>query len=114
MVLVNLSTGETIAKRVETADTFVKRLRGLMLKRNFSDGAMLFKFKKPGRHSVHTMFMRFPIDLVFLDENFIAVEVKENLKPWRFHRPKLKAKYLVELPTGLAKIRPGDRLSIKS
>jgi uncharacterized membrane protein (UPF0127 family) len=113
MPLLNHSTGEVIAKVVEKADTFIKRFRGLMLRGNFSNHAMLFTFKKPGRYSVHTMFMRFPIDLVYLDENFAAVEIKKNLKPWRFYRPKSKAKYLIEIPSNVAKIEVGNRLYLE-
>jgi uncharacterized membrane protein (UPF0127 family) len=74
---------------------------------------MLFTFKKTGHYPVHTMFMRFSIDLIYLDENFIVVEVKRGLKPWRFYRPKMRAKYLIELPAGVAKVEVGDKLSIK-
>ncbi|MEM3402060.1 MAG: DUF192 domain-containing protein [Candidatus Hadarchaeales archaeon] len=103
MALVNASTGEIVAEEVMEAKTFIGRLKGLMLKKNFSGRAMLFSFKKIGRYSVHTMFMRFPIDLIYLDEKFIVVEIKENLKPWRFYRPKMRAKYLIEAPAGVAK-----------
>ncbi|MFN4132807.1 MAG: DUF192 domain-containing protein [Candidatus Hadarchaeales archaeon] len=115
MALANASTGEIIAKEVVESKTFLRRFMGLMLKKDFSGRAMLFSFKKIGRHSIHTMFMRFPIDLIYLDEKFRVVEIKKNLKPWGFYRPKVQAKYLIEVPAGTAKkIRISDALVLKS
>jgi hypothetical protein len=100
--LVDEGTGEVIASEVELADSFWRRLRGLMFRRRFPSGkAMFFKFKKPGRHGVHMSFMWFPIDLVYLDSGFKVVEVRARLKPWRVHWPKAAAKYLIELPAGV-------------
>jgi len=42
--------------------------------------------------------VRFPVDLVYLDQSFNVVEVRARLKPWRVYRLKAVAKYLIELP----------------
>ena len=109
MRLVDRTTGEILALEVKTADTFWGRLRGLMFRHKFPrGGAMLFKFQKPGRHSVHMFFVRFPIDLIYLNSDFRVVELRARLKPWRVYRPKTAASYLVELPAGtIARSRVG-------
>jgi uncharacterized membrane protein (UPF0127 family) len=115
MQLANRTTGETVAHEIKVADSFWTRFRGLMLRRRLPEGeGMLFKFNNPGRHSIHMFFMRFPIDLVYLNSDFIVVELKERIKPWRIYRPKNKVSYLVELPVGTiegAKIKIGHKIS---
>jgi hypothetical protein len=88
-----------------------------MFKRRFERGeALFFEFGKPARHAVHMLFVKFPIDLVYLDSRFKVVETREGLKPWRFYRPKLPAKYLVELPAGSVRklnIKKGHALRLR-
>jgi len=101
MCLIVRTTGKILAQNVEVADTFWRRFRGLMLRRKFPRGsALLFKLSRPGRYGVHMLFVKFPIDLLYLNENFVVVDICRNLKPWRIHRPKVKASYIVELPAG--------------
>lgn len=101
MRLINKTTGRVLANRVELADTFWRRFRGLMFRREFHRGqALLFNLKKPGRYGVHMFFVRFPIDLLYLNSNFSVIDMCQSLRPWRVHRPKVKANYIVELPAG--------------
>jgi uncharacterized membrane protein (UPF0127 family) len=53
--------------------------------------------------------MRTEIDVYFLDENKIVFE-KTSLKPWKFHRPKKQAKYILETKKDELKIKIGDKL----
>ncbi len=65
--------------------------------------------------SVHTFFMRFPLDLIFLDETFAVVKVIHRLRPWRFAAAR-GARHVVELPAGTLEsvpVEPGDRLQIE-
>ena len=101
MRLIDETNGSVIASRVELADSFWKRFRGLMLRRRFPKGsALLFTTPKPGRYGIHMFFVRFPIDLLYLDSRFVVVELRTELRPWRMHRPKAIANYLIELPEG--------------
>ena len=59
--------------------------------------------------SIHTMFMRFEIDIYFIDENKIVFE-KTSLKPWKFYRPKKQAKYILETKKGKLNLKIGDKL----
>src|SRR5439155_835682 len=62
------------------ADTTLRRLRGLIGRRelNPGDGIVL----RPG-WSIHTAFVLFPIDVAFVDADQVVVKVVENLKPFR-------------------------------
>ena len=74
-------TDGTLVCRARVARSFASRFRGLMGASNLPAGeGVLF----PGTSSVHTHFMRFPIDVVFLDESRRVVSVRRELRPWRF------------------------------
>ncbi|MBO6122881.1 MAG: DUF192 domain-containing protein [Methanobrevibacter sp.] len=88
------------------ADTFFKRFKGLMGKKDFNDCLV---FTNLTDSSIHTMFMRFEIDVYFIDENKMIYE-KVSLKPWRFHKPEKQAKYVLETKKGLLKLKMGDFL----
>ena len=78
--------------KIKYADNFLKRLIGLMFKKDIDYG-LLFILKYGS--SIHTCFMRFNIDIYFLDENKIIID-KVTLKPWKYYKPAKKAKYLLE------------------
>jgi len=88
------------------ADTFLKRFKGLMGKQDFKDGLL---FKNLTDSSIHTMFMRFEIDVYFIDKNKIIYD-KVSLKPWKFYRPEKQAKYILETKKDKLKLKIGDRL----
>ncbi len=63
--------------------------------------------------SVHTCFMRLPIDVVFLDEELRVVKVARALEPWRFAGAR-GARAVLELPAGgAAGLRVGARLALR-
>ena len=65
--------------------------------------------------SIHTFFMRFPIDAVFLDRRHRVVRVYPGLRPWRIVPWVRRAFGVVELPAGTVaamRLEPGDPLSI--
>lgn len=97
-----------LSKKIDIiyADTFYKRFKGLMLKKDI-DYALIFTNLKDS--SIHTHFMRFEIDVYFLDENKVVFE-KITLKPWKFYKPKKQAKYILETKKDELKIKIGDRL----
>ena len=83
---------------VECADTFKKRLFGLMGKKKFN--GLLFKQKYSNRFlsSIHTSFMLVPIDLIYIDKN-MRISQTTTLNPWNIFIPKDdNTKYILELP----------------
>ncbi len=104
-----LREGEVLAV-LEVADGVAGRARGL-LGREGVEGAMLIK---PAR-SVHTMGMRFPIDVAFCDRDMNVLDTV-TMKRFRVSRPRLRARCVVEAEAGAFDrwgLRPGDRLEIK-
>jgi uncharacterized protein len=82
--------------RARVARSFAARLRGLLGRRGLPQGeGLLF----PRTRSVHTHFMRFPIDVVFLDEDSRVVSVAPGLPPWRVASAKAASSAL-ELAAG--------------
>jgi uncharacterized membrane protein (UPF0127 family) len=108
--VVNQTKGTVVAERVGHARSFWRRFRGLMLQTSLDGDAGLFI--EPSS-SIHTAFMRFPIDAVFLDKQRQVVKVA-TVKPWRAALS--KGHSVLELPAGraaLAGVETGDCLSIE-
>ncbi|WP_405269079.1 DUF192 domain-containing protein [Methanobrevibacter sp.] len=105
-MILNKTTNEVINIKIINANSFFKRFKGLMLKKDI-DFAILFYNLKDS--CVHTHFMRFEIDVYFLDKDKIVFE-KATLKPWKFHKPKKRATYILETKKDELKIGIGDRL----
>ncbi len=64
---------------IRIADSFFSRLAGLMFQKKLSQGTGLLLAPC---NSVHMCFMRFAIDVVYLDKNYQILKVVKNLKPW--------------------------------
>ncbi len=100
--VINESKGVVLAHRAEVADTFLRRLRGLMFKKRLEYGeGLVLRPPRRGRRTcaIHTFFMRFPIDVLFLDDGEV-VDAVEELRPWRVYVPREEAEEVVELPAG--------------
>ncbi len=83
--------------RVDSADTFLKRALGLMGKPRLEVGRGLLI---PRCRSIHTCFMRFPIDAIFLDDQNRTVKLIRNIKPWRLIWGNRKACSVLEVESG--------------
>jgi hypothetical protein len=79
--IVNKNNGELISTKAAVAQTFFERSRGLMFRGSMDESEALMFYHTP---SIHMFFMRFPIDVVFLDKNMLVIKVYKRLKPWRF------------------------------
>lgn len=114
-MLYNRTTGQKIIGKTRTAKSFFSQLRGLMFEKekNF-DYALVFvlPFESSIGASIHTFFVFFPIDVVFLDNKKKAVEIASAVKPFTpLYAPQKKAAFFIELPAGKAKgIKPGNVL----
>jgi uncharacterized membrane protein (UPF0127 family) len=107
MRLLNQRTGETIASDVELAATRATRRKGLLGRASLDPSAALVL--KPC-FAVHTAFMQFPIDVVFVDRDWTVRRVAEHLGPWRM-AVHVGASAVVELAAGAGHgIRVGDRV----
>ncbi len=95
----NLTRGTTLAERAAVAETPGSRRRGLLGTDSLPRGGGMLIV--PCRQ-VHTFGMRYPIDVVFVDEAWKVRHVVNGLKPGRLSRVVLAGRAVVELPCGTA------------
>lgn len=110
---INLTRGSVLCPWVEEAASALERGRGLIGREALAPGAGMLIGSGPlvPMLWIHTFFMRFPIDLVFLDRTGCIVRVISDLKPWRLTAPVYGACSVLELEAGAAQrtgSRPGD------
>jgi hypothetical protein len=109
----NTTRQVVLAEDVQVAVNFFDRLKGLLGRREFRVGEGLLL--KPCR-AVHSCFMLFPIDVVFLDDQMVVVHIIEGLPPFRLSPVIYEASSVLELPAGVTRLsgtRIGDRLSLR-
>jgi len=95
----------------EVADSFAARARGL-LGRDGIDGALLL----PRTRAVHTLGMRFAVDVAFLDRSMTVLET-QTLVPWRVTVPRVRARAVLEAEAGAFErwgLQAGDRLELRA
>ncbi len=106
----NVTRGAPVVVSGRVASTFWSRFRGLMGVSSLALGAGLVI--EPCS-SIHTHFMRIPIDVLYVDQDHVIAGIDRNLRPWRIGRFYKKVHYVVELPAGgAAGCQVGDRLQI--
>ncbi len=107
--VINPVRSTVLATRLEVADSGPKRNKGLLGRDGLAPGEGLWIVPC---ESVHTFFMRFPIDLVYLDRKHRIKKVKSAVGPWRLSAC-LSAHSILELPAGTIRnslTQPGDTL----
>jgi len=98
MRVINITKEKVLAENLFIADTPLKRAIGLLGRKEFKGGQALLI--KPCQQ-IHTFFMHFSIDVLFLDKENRIIEIIKNFKPWRISKIYFKARSCLELPTGL-------------
>ncbi|MGH9562296.1 MAG: DUF192 domain-containing protein [Terracidiphilus sp.] len=107
----NLTRGTILAARLEKAHTAATRNKGLLGRDSLPAGEGLWIAPC---ESVHTFFMRFPIDLVYLDRKLRVKKVRHGVRAWRVSAC-LTAYSVLELPAGTAaatQTERGDQVEI--
>lgn len=100
---------EEVQVNIFLADTFMKRFMGYMFRKDPHYEAIMIK----PCNSIHTFFMRFDIDVIFLDENMEVIKKVEALKPGNVIMPVKGAKIVVEGKTGIFKdVQMGSKIHI--
>ena len=92
----NITHGTVLATRLEVADSGPKRNKGLLGRKGLADGEGLWITPC---ESVHTFFMQFPIDLVYLDRKNRVRKLCNSVPAWRISVC-LSAHSILELPSG--------------
>ena len=101
--------GRVVVERCLVAARPLRRMRGLLGRASLPGGEGIL-LRPAG--SIHTFFMRFPIDAIFLDRELVVVGIESDLPPWRAAARK-RAHAVLELAAGECDrrgLREGDAL----
>jgi uncharacterized protein len=104
-----LRDGDVLAT-AEVAESLRARARGLLGRAGY-EGALFL----PRTRSVHSLGMRFPIDVAFLDSELRVFDAV-RLVPWRMTRPRWRCRWVLEAEAGAFErwgLRPGDQLELR-
>lgn len=100
-----------VIEEILVADSFMKRLLGYMFRKNPHYEGILFKPCK----SIHTFFMRFPIDVLFINENMEIIKKIDGLKAGKVIMPQREVTIVIEGKAGTFKnIKEGDTITALS
>lgn len=111
----NVTRQAFLATRLRVAATHYDRLRGLMgtAASAFQEGSGLWIVPC---HGVHTIAMRYPIDVLYLDRDSVVIRIEDSVRPWRFTPVLLECATVIELPARTAwntGTKIGDGIEIK-
>lgn len=104
--LINSATGEVVLDNLEIADTFWKRLKGLQFRKSLPAGTGLLITPCS---SLHTCFMRFPIDVFMLDKTRVVVGIRTYVRPWRAVLCDRSTIQVIEVHSGSVIVAAGTR-----
>lgn len=106
-----LVDGRVILENIIMADTYTKRLQGLLGRKGLEDkeGMMIVPC-----NSIHTYRMKFSIDVLFVDRDNVVVKVLRDFKPGRMGPLVFKSHFVMEAEAGAFKdVNVGDKLEFK-
>lgn len=110
--ITHLNSGKILSQQTKCADDFLLRLKGLMFSRKMAgfDGLILEPCS-----SIHTFFMKFTIDAIFINKENTVVAIYRNMKPWKLTPLIFKARKVLELAGGSTPsfVKEGDKLGIE-
>ncbi len=95
-------TKSNLISEAKLADTFISRTCGLMFKKVLKeDRGLLIKYNpRLKSRTIHCFFMRFTIDLIFIDGNKRVIDLK-TLQPWRIYTPRGMPSWVLEVNEGV-------------
>lgn len=97
MRVFNQTRNQLLVNRGRLANTFWLRLRGLLGAASLESGEGLILV---GEKSIHTLFMKFPIDVVYVDKAYKVIRIDGNMIPYRLGPLVFQSAYVVEVPVG--------------
>ena len=110
MIVKNTDKGTTLGEAIEVAATAAQRVKGLLGRDCLADGqGLLFK----NASSLHTFFMQFPIDILYIDRQGRMLKSAVGVRPFKLVAAPFRSHYALELPVGAIERSAtcvGDRL----
>ena len=113
MRVFNQTRNVPLLSQARAADTFWLRLRGLLGVSSLPKEAGLILI---GEKSIHTFFMKFPIDVLYVDKNYKVIRADPNMVPYRLGPFVSQSAYIVEMPVGTITdtvTKVGDQLNFE-
>ncbi len=108
----NKTTSRSLVKRVKWAKSHLLRVKGLLGKKSYREQALIIH----PCQQVHTWFMAFPIDILFLDKDYKVIAIERGLKPWAISQKQVDAAMVIEAEAGVFsedRVTVGDELTIE-
>lgn len=104
--------GKVLAKNIQIADDPASRIIGLMFRKAPKGDGLLLE----PCNSIHTFFMRYALDIVFISKKNEVVKIIRNIKPWRMTFVYFKARKTLEVPAGNlpSDLKEGDILEVRN
>lgn len=112
MPVINLTKKTWLATKVRKADNFLTRLVGLLKRNQLGPEEALWLMPSKG---IHTIGMKFPIDVVFLNKEFYVLGLISGMHPYRVSGVHMRGYSVIELPNGTIRkssTEIGDQLEI--
>jgi len=112
VAVVNTTRHTVLGERISVAETSWSRMVGLLGKSGLEPGAGLLIIPS---QAIHTVAMRFPIDVLFVDRKWRVVHVRPEMVPYRMTGLHWKAHFVLELPAGViaqTSTAVGDQLAL--
>ncbi len=113
MIIKNQNKNATLVHQGKIANTFFTRLKGLLGASPLTEGeGLLLK----GEKSIHTLFMTFPIDVIYLNHALEIIKLTPDMRPWKLGPYVSRSAYILELPVGVinrTNSEIGDHLTIE-
>ncbi len=105
---------QVLISNLEIADSFFSRAKGLLgtKKLNQDQGLWIHQC-----NSIHTFFMNYTIDCIFIDKNLVVQKIFQNVKPYRMTLPVFKANSVIEVAAGVSNnwnLKSGDQLHVSN
>ena len=113
MHVINQTRNVELITQGRLADSFWLRLRGLLGASPLQQGEGLIL---AGEKSIHTLFMGFPIDVVYVNKDFEVIRTQSNMVPYRLGPFVLQSAYVLEMPVGTidtTDTKVGDKLQFE-
>ena len=97
MIIRNTSRNTVVGGTIEVVETAAQKVKGLLGRDGLEEGhGLLFK----GAGSLHTLFMRFPIDIIYTNKQGKVTKTAKAVRPYKLVAAPLRCYYAVELPVG--------------
>lgn len=109
--LIRHADGVVLLPQLELATSFWSRFVGLQFRRSLTPDQGLFL--KPCS-SLHSCFMRFPIDVIMLDRKNQVLKVRRRLRPWRAMICVAGTVAIIETAVNALELSPGEQISFKA